>query len=372
MKKRIVSGLLGAMMALSLAGCGKTDNKQNGNVSAVNYSDYITLCDYKNLEIEVSPLEEVTQEEIQKEIDDCLNAYVENKQVTEGTVKKGDEINLDFSGLLDGVAFANGTATDYSYTVGGRADGSKFIDDLDNQLVGLEIGKEYELPCTFPANYGKEELNGKEVVFVVTVNYINEKILPEYNDEFVKMMTKDSDKVLNTTKELEDSIVEYLEETKKSTYENSIYVAMMNAIVEQSEIKGIPEEEFKETIDMIKGNAQAEFEQMGAMLGFSDFESYLTGYYRYSSMEAFETEVTNYATEYMYEKMILSLVAQNEGLTVAQEEIDAYIEDNAAYYGYESAEQFRTEIGETIDADVSEILMNTKASEAIIGYAKIK
>lgn len=371
MKKRLVSGLVGAMMVLSLAGCGKADNKPDGD-AAVNYSDYMTLCDYKNLEIEVSPLAEVTQEEIQKEIDDCLNAYAENKQVTEGTVRNGDEINLDFSGLLDGVAFANGTATDYSYTVGGRADGSKFIDDLDNQLVGLEIGKEYELPCTFPENYGNEELNGKQVVFVVTVNYINEKILPEYNDEFVKMMTKDSEQVLNTTKELEASIVEYLENAKKSTYENSVYVGMMNAIVEQSEIKGIPEAEFAQTIEMIKGNAQAEFEQMGAMLGYSDFESYLTGYYRYPSMEDFETEVTDYATEYMYEKMILSLVAQKEGITVTQEEIDAYIEDNAAYYGYESAEQFRTEIGETIDSDVSAILMNTKASEALIGYAKIK
>ncbi|MCM1466774.1 MAG: FKBP-type peptidyl-prolyl cis-trans isomerase [Alistipes sp.] len=370
MRRKIISGLVGVMMALSLAGCGgKTDTDKN---AVVDYSDYITLCDYKNVEIEVTPLAEVTQEEIQREINSCLNAYAETNQITQGTVKNGDSINLDFSGLLDGVAFVGGTATDYSYTVGGAADGSKFIDDLDSQLVGLEIGKEYELPCKFPENYGNEELNGKDVIFVVTVNYVKETILPEYNDDFVKMMTENTDEVLNTTKELEDSIVEYLENDKKNTYENNVYGQMMITIIDQSEIKGVPENEFNETVETIKANVQAEFDQMGSYLGFSDLEGYLTGYYGYASMEAFEKEISDYSTEYMYEKMILSLVAQNEGITATQEEIDAYIEENAAYYGYESAEQFRTLVGETIDSEVEQIIVNNKAAEAIIGYAKIK
>lgn len=364
MRRKLVSGFLGIMMSLSLIGCGTAEDKKTVTED-VNYRDYITLCDYKDLGIDVPVLEDVTQEEIQKQIDACLDSYAETNQVTEGVVKDGDSINLDFSGLLDGVAFSGGTATDYSYTVGGN-----FIEDLDRQLVGLEIGKEYELPCTFPADFGNEELNGKDVIFVVTVNYVNEKILPEYNDEFVKMMTADTDEVLNTTAELEASIVEYLETEKKNTYENKIYAAMMNAIVEQSEIKGIPEDEYKETIDMIRTNAENEFNMLGAYMGFSDFESYLTGYYGYASMDAFETDIAEYATEYMYEKMILSLIAEEEGITVTQEEIDAYIEENAASYGYESAEEFRTGVGETIDSEVSDILLNSKAAEKLIGYVK--
>lgn len=366
MKRKLISGLLGVMTALSLAGCGNTEN---GNTAAgdVNYRDYITLCDYKNLEVEVSPLEEVTQEEIQDEIDACLSAYAETNQITEGTVKDGDTINLDFSGLLDGIAFSGGTATDYSYTVGGM-----FIEDLDRQLIGLEVGKEYELPCTFPESYDNEELKGKDVIFVVTVNYISEQILPEYNDEFVQMMTADSDEVLNTTAELEASIVEYLTDEKKNTYENNVYAAMMKAIIDQSEIKGVPEEEYNETVDMIRSNAESEFNMLGSYMGYSDFESYLTGYYGYASMDAFETEIADYATEYMYEKMILTLVAEDEGITAAQEEIDAYIEDNASYYGYESAEAFRTAVGETIDSEVSSILVNNKAADKIVEYAKVK
>lgn len=366
MKRKSVSGLLGVMIALSLAGCGTTKQKKP-ETADVNYRDYMTLCDYKNVEVEVLPLEEVTQEEIQKEIDACLNAEAESKQVTEGVVKDGDSINLDFSGLLDGVAFSGGTATDYSYTIGGG-----FIEDLDRQLIGLEIGREYELPCTFPANYGNEELNGKDVIFVVTVNYVTEKILPEYNDEFVKKLTADSEQVLNTTAELEASIAEYLAEEKKNTYQNNVYSQMMNKIVEQSEIKSIPEAEYNDTVDMIRTNAENEFNMMGSYMGYSDFESYLTGYYRYESMEAFETDIAEYAKEYMYEKMILTLVAEDEGITATQEEIDAYIEENAASYGYESAEAFRTAVGETIDSEVSEILINSKAADKLIEYAKIK
>lgn len=368
MRRKLISGLVGAMMILSLAGCSKTENdKAQGGNEAVNYADYITLCDYKNVEIEVSPLAEVTQEEIQREINSCLSAYAETNQITEGVVKDGDSINLDFSGLLDGIPFSNGTATDYSYTVGGR-----FIEDLDRQLVGLEIGKEYELPCTFPADFGTDELNGKDVIFVVTVNYVNERILPEYNDEFVKMMTEGTNEPLNTTAELEASIVEYLESDKLNTYNNNVYSQMMKTILDTSEIKGVPEAEYNEAVESIKANAQAEFEQLGPYMGYSSLEEYLTGYYGYTSMDAFEEEVAQYATEYMYEKMILSIVAENEGLTATQEEIDQYIEDNAAYYGYESAEQFRSMVGETIDSEVSDIIVNNKAAEAIIGYAKLK
>lgn len=364
MREKIISGLLAVMMVLSLVGCGTAEQKKT-ETEDVNYRDYITLCDYKNLEIDVVPLEEVTQEEIQKQIDKCLSAYAEINQITEGVVSEGDSINLDFSGLLDGIAFSGGTATDYSYTLGGG-----FIEDLDRQLVGLEIGKEYELPCTFPESYGNEELKGKDVIFIVTVNYVNEQILPEYNDEFVQMITADTNEALNTTAELEESIAEYLESEKKSAYESNLYAEMMKAIIDQSEIKGVPESEYNETIDIIRSNAESEFDMLGSYLGYSDFESYLTGYYGYASMEAFETEIAEYATEYMYEKMILSLIAEDEGITVTQEEIDAYIEENAASYGYESAEAFREGVGETIDSEVSYILLNSKASEKLIGYVK--
>lgn len=377
MKKRLVCGLMAVMMVMSLTACSKSGNTNNTDgandtVTATDYKEYMTLGDYKNIAVNADPSSlEVTQEEIQSEIDACLAAYAETKQVTTGTVKDGDTINMDFSGLLNGVAFSNGTATDYSYTVGGN-----FIEDLDRGLVGLEIGKEYEIPCTFPQNYGTEELNGKDVIFVVTVNYVEEYILPEYNDEFVKMMTTETaqteEDILNTTAELEESIKEYLAEYKQEQYNTNVYGQMMISILDSAEIKGVPEAELNDTIAMIKENAEYEFSLYGPYYGIDNFETYLTSVCGYASMEAFETEVNEYATEYMYERMAICLIAENEGITVTQEEKDAFANDLLTQTEYKTVEELKEAYGETYDADVEYQLLYDKTMAAIIEMAKVK
>lgn len=371
MKKRFACGLMAAMMVMSLAACGKSD-KTNETKVAVDYKEYMTLADYKNIEVEADASSlEVTQEEIQSEIDACLAAYAETKQITTGTVKDGDQINMDFSGLLNGVAFSNGTATDYNYVVGGN-----FIEDLDRGLIGLEIGKEYEIPCTFPQDYGNEELNGKDVIFVVTVNYVEEQILPEYNDEFVKMMTSETaqteEDILNTTAELETAITDYLTEMKQEQYNTNVYGQMMISILDSAEIKGVPEAELNETINMIKENAEYEFSLYGAYYGITDFETYITSVGGYPSMEAFETEIKDYATEYMYEKMAITIIAENEGITVTQEEKDTFTNDLLAQTTYTSVDELKAAYGETYDADVEYQLLYDKTMAAIIALAKTK
>lgn len=373
MKKVLVSGLLGAMMIMSLAACSK-NNKTNEDKTAVltaaDYREYITLGDYKNIEVEADKTSlEVTDEDIQGEIDDCLLAYAETRKVTEGVVKDGDTINLDFSGLLDGVAFSGGTATDYSYTIGGN-----FIEDLDRGLIGLEIGKEYDIPCTFPDSYDKEDLKGKAVIFVVTVNYVEEKILPEYNDEFVKMMTSGSDdsQVMNTTAELEASIKEYLAESKLSAYKSKVYAQMMQNIIDNAEIKGVPESELNATVDMIRENAEYEFTLYGSYYGAESFEAYITGVAGYESMEAFESDIKDYATEYVYEKMAITIIADNEGITVSEDAINEYAENLVSQSMYETVDEFKEAYGETLFEDIRYELLYTAVYDALVDMAKVK
>ncbi len=371
MKRKLLSGLLGAMMVLSLAACNKSGNSAtNATVAATakDYKEYITLADYKNVEVDADPADlEVTDADIQAEIDACLESLAETKEIKTGKVADGDTINLNYSGLLDGVAFVGGTATDTTYTVGGN-----FIEDLDRGLIGLEVGKEYEIPCTFPTNYGNAELNGKDVIFVVTVNYIEDYILPEYNDEFVKKLTADSDEPMNTTKELEASIVEYLTASKKSTYESDVYGQMMIKILDNSEIKGAPEAELNETINIIKGNAQAEFEQMGEMYGASTFEDYIVKVCGYESMEAFDTDVKEYATEYLNEKMVITIVAEEEGITVDEAKVKEYAQTLATEYGFESVTALEESYGASLYTDIRYELLYADVYSKLVSLAVVK
>lgn len=364
MKRKLVSCLLGSMMILSLAACNKKEDTQS-DVN-IDYKEYMTLAEYKGIEATEKTSLEVTEEEIQEQIDMSLSTYAETEQITEGTVKDGDTVNMDFSGLLNGVAFSNGTATDYTYTVGGN-----FIEDLDRGLVGLEIGKEYEIPCKFPENYGNEELNGKDVIFVVTVNYVENKILPEFNDEFVKMMTAESDQVLNTTAEMKESIKNYLAEQKKAQHDAEIYSQVMQKIIDTSEIKELPQEEVDEAYTLMTKSAEADFNNYGALYGVSTFEEFVL-MVGYESFEAYEEEMRFYAEEYVREKMAVTLIAEAENMQFTEDEIKAYAEELSVQLGYPSLEEFETTYGDTLYEDVKYELVYQDVYNLVIESAAIK
>ena len=169
MKKRVLALVLAGTMVFGLTACNKNGNNETttnetttveGDTTATettteaqpvvqttevtDYSQYVTLGDYTNLDVEVDAAV-VTDTQIQNRKDQIVNYYntyvLEGEHITEGTTADGDVINLDYSGLLDGTAFDGGTATSQSYTVGS----GRFISDLDKQLAGLEVGKENEL-----------------------------------------------------------------------------------------------------------------------------------------------------------------------------------------------------------------------------------
>ena len=86
------------------------------------------------------------------------------------TIEDGDTVNIDYVGSIDGVEFEGGN------TKGNGADlviGSHtYIDDFEEQLIGHHPGDSVDVTVTFPEDYGKDELNGKEALFKVTVNGI--------------------------------------------------------------------------------------------------------------------------------------------------------------------------------------------------------
>ena len=86
------------------------------------------------------------------------------------TIEDGDTVNIDYVGSIDGVEFEGGN------TKGNGADlviGSHtFIPGFEEQLIGHHPGDSVDVTVTFPEDYGKDELNGKEALFKVTVNGI--------------------------------------------------------------------------------------------------------------------------------------------------------------------------------------------------------
>jgi len=93
-----------------------------------------------------------------------------------------DQLNIDFSGSVDGEDFEGGQAEGSEVVIGSGS----MIPGFEDGLIGLSTGDETDLDVTFPEDYQKAELAGKQAVFKIKVNSVGESQLPEVDDQFFK------------------------------------------------------------------------------------------------------------------------------------------------------------------------------------------
>jgi trigger factor len=94
--------------------------------------------------------------------------------------RTGDRVSADFEGRIDGVPFAGGAGKDMPFVLG--AGGA--IAQFEAALTGLAAGASRTAPVEFPADYGAPEMAGKQTEFTVTINRVEEPVLPALDDAF--------------------------------------------------------------------------------------------------------------------------------------------------------------------------------------------
>ena len=141
----------------------------------------VELGNYKG--VEVSKVDtEATDADVEEEIKKVAEQNSRTITVEDRAVKDGDMTVIDFEGFVDGVAFEGGKGENYPLTIGSHS----FIDNFEDQIIGMNIGDEKEINVTFPEDYHAEELKGKPATFKVSVKEIKEKQLPDIDDDFAQ------------------------------------------------------------------------------------------------------------------------------------------------------------------------------------------
>ena len=158
---------------------GGTDGKHFSYRATFEVYPEIELKDIEKLSIE-KPLVEITDEDVAKMIEKLRNQRATWRTV-ERKAEPGDRVVVDFSGRVDGEPFEGGEGKDVAVVLGG----GKVIADFDKALRGLAAGDNKEAKVKFPKEYGVESLAGKKAVFDITVKRVEEKVLPELDEEFL-------------------------------------------------------------------------------------------------------------------------------------------------------------------------------------------
>ena len=263
----------------------------------------VKLGEYKKLDVK-KPVYEVKDEDIEKELKVMQekNSRVEIK--TEGNVEKGNIAVIDFKGSVDGVVFEGGEGTAYSLEIGSGS----FIDNFEDQLIGATVGEKREVKVTFPENYGKEELNGKEAIFEVTVNEIKVKELPELDDEFSKEVSE-----FDTLEEVKEDIKKKMEESNKEKALREFENAVIAAAVEASEIE-LPQVMIEKEINGMVSDLENRLKQQGLTL-----EQYMefTG----SSVEKMRDYMKTNAEGKVKADLVLEEIGKAENIEATEEEV---------------------------------------------------
>ena len=288
----------------------------------------VKLGKYTKLGIEKEKVE-VTDEEVNKEIESLRNKYADVVEVTEGEVSKGDTAVIDFEGFVDGEKLDGGTAANYPLELGAGA----FIPGFEDGVVGMKVGEEKELNLKFPENY-VENLKGKDVLFKVKLNSFKKRALPEINEEFFKDLGYDD---VKDEAGLREEVKNHLLGHKEEDAENKYLDKLVEKAVETLEVEINPE-----IIEDEKERMIDDYRRELSMQGLS-LEQYLE--FTKGNLDTLKKNIEPQAIARIKTRYLLEAIIEKENIAVTDEEVKEEIKKMAEMYGV-SEEEITTHIGD--------------------------
>ena len=290
----------------------KIDSKDKDDFSyTVEFEVYpkIEVTDFSKLKIEQTEVK-ITKADEEKTLEGLITQSTEYKSVKRKS-KEGDQVTIDFEGIMNGKVFDGGKSTDFQLILGKGS----MIKGFEDGLTDVAAGKSISLDLTFPKDYHAPQLAGNEVTFEITVTDVASPKAPKLDDKFAeKFGEKDMDALKKSMKEqMRVEIDNRLSEENK----NAIFDALLAAndfVVPQASIDS-------EARNLLQ-EMQERMQQQG-MQSQGDLEA-----------SAFNTE----GERRVKLGLLIGEIASNNKLTASKEQLDAKLEEMSQMYG-ENAQQ---------------------------------
>jgi trigger factor len=258
---------------------------------------------------------DVTDEQVEKVIGELREQQATLRPVDDRTAQNGDIASVKFVGTIAGEAFEGGSADRMPLVIGE----DRMIAGWEANLVGMRIGDEKGFEVTFPDDYRVEELRGRQAHFEVELLDLREKLLPEVTDEFAQSVG-DVQTLDELRGEIRDAMRQRAAAEARHTFGDRIIdFATTNATVELPEV-------------MVANEVEIMRDELGTRLAQQriGMEQYLA--LAKQSPEELTTELREPATRRVKTLLVLSAIAEKEGIDASDEEIEAEIAEQLARY----------------------------------------
>ena len=322
-------------------------------VAKLELKPEVNLGEYKGMEVEVEEFKNA-DDVMDKELAILAEKYAVLNDITDRESKDTDLVNIDFTGYVDGEEIKGGAAKNYVLDLAH----SNFIPGFAEQLSGKKVGEEFKINVKFPEEYHDEKLKGKDAEFNIKLNAIKEKVLPELNDEFAKRVNEK----FNSIEEVKQDIQKFLDENAKMENERRTAVKIFDTLLANTNID-IQESMINREIQALMG----EFKQRINMQG-GNYDEMLER----EGHEKVYAQMKEEAVKRIKTSLIVGKIAQNENMSVTQEDIQNKIADMASIYRT-TPENIIAEIQKNVNIlhSMNQQVITEKVTKLLLDNAKV-
>lgn len=309
----------------------------------------VEINDYFGIAVE-KPVSHATDAEVEEELKRVQMRNSRMIDITDRAAQDEDLVTIDFEGFVDGVPFDGGKAEGHQLKLGS----GQFIPGFEEQIVGKNIGDEFDVNVTFPEDYHAENLKGAAATFKCKLHAIKFNELPVLDDDFAKDVSE-----FDTLDEYKADIRAKKEEEHKKQADGRVDDALMAALMEKLEAD-IPECMYENETE----NFVRDYDNRLRMNGLD-----LQTYFKYTGMDldTLRGQMRPDAEKQVKTRLALEKIAVKEGIAVSEEEIEEEYKRLAEVYGMEA-----DKVKEAVEADaIAEDLKVKKAIDLVREKAAI-
>lgn len=253
------------------------------------------------------PVVTIGEADIDKVMQEVRTAFARHEVEAGWQAQNGDQLLLDFEGMVDGEAFPGGSSQDYLLTLGG----GRLLHEFEEQLLGVAAGETRTVTLTFPSVHPNVALSGKEAAFHCTVKEVRRSILPESDDK-VAELTGFADK--GGLAALHDDIRTRLTSQMEAEIKRQLREQVLEGLLaaNRQELPGkLVEMEFQELVK----NAKEEMKESGMDLDKAGFDD-----------DYWKNRYGAAAQDRVILGLAVRAISDKEGLEPTREAMDAYLD----------------------------------------------
>ncbi len=274
-------------------------------VAKVAVKPDVKIENYLGIEVE-RDAKVVSEEDVLADIERTRKSNARTIDVTDRAAQNGDIANINFEGFVDEKAFEGGKAEGHSLTLGS----GQFIPGFEDQIVGKNIGDEFDVNVTFPEDYQAKELAGKPAVFKCKLNALKVEELPVLDDEFAKDVSE-----FDTFAEYKESVKAKIQERNDKEADAAVEEKLLETLIGNMKAD-IPEAMFvAETENYVR-----DYDSRLRMQGLD-----LKTYFQYTGMDLdkLREQLRPQAEKQVKVRLVLEKIAKAEKLTAGKKDVDA-------------------------------------------------